>query len=38
MPLKADTILYGAENQAEIYYAGPVKNGLYDMLAKWRRR
>ncbi len=25
-------VLYGIENQAEIHYAGPVKNGLYDML------
>jgi len=25
-------VLYGIENQAEIHYAGSVKNGLYDML------
>ena len=25
-------VLYGAENQAEIHYAMPVKNNLYDAL------
>jgi len=29
---KIEYVLYGAENQTEIHYAGPVKNGLYDML------
>ena len=29
---KMEYVLYGAENQAEIYYAMPVKNNLYDAL------
>ncbi len=29
---KMEYVLYGAENQAEIHYAMPVKNNLYDVL------
>ena len=29
---KMEYVLYGAENQAEIHYAMPVKNNLYDAL------
>ena len=29
---KIEYVLYGAENQAEIHYAMPVKNNLYDAL------